>query len=196
MGSETNRLDRRAVVRALLAERGDLLVVTGLGSATYDCAAAGDDDRNFYLWGAMGGSVMVGLGLALAQPDRPVAVITGDGDLLMGIGSLATVGVQQPANLAIVVLDNERYGETGMQRSATAYGVDLAEIARGCRIADSRTVDTMDAVAALARDLQRRAGPLFANVLVSQTEAARVLPTRDGSMLRARFRAAVLGQAD
>ena len=191
----TNRLDRRAVVLALLADRGELLVVSGLGSATYDCAAAGDDDRNFYLWGAMGGSVMVALGLALAQPDHPVAAITGDGEMLMGLGSLATVGVQASANLSIIVLDNERYGETGMQRSATAHGVDLTEIARGCGIADARTVDTMDGVAALAGDIQSSAGTLFATIRVSRAEAERVLPTRDGAVLRERFRAAVLGQA-
>jgi len=191
----TNRLDRRAVVGTLLAERGELLVVSGLGSATYDCAAAGDDARNFYLWGAMGGSVMIALGLALAQPDRPVAAITGDGDMLMGIGSLATVGVQAPANLSIVVLDNERYGETGMQHSATAHGVDLMEIARGCHIGDVRTVDTMDGVAALAADIQRMGGTMFANVRVSRAEAERVLPPRDGTLLRDRFRAAVLEPA-
>src|SRR6204780_1182012 len=116
-------IDRRDLVRQLLIDRGDLLVVPGLGSATYDVAAAGDHGLNFYLWGAMGGTAMIGLGLALAQPERRVAVITGDGDMLMGIGSLATIGVKEPRNLAIVVLDNASYGETGMQPSHTAAGV-------------------------------------------------------------------------
>lgn len=196
MDEATNRLDRRAVVRTLLAERGDMLLVTGLGSATYDAAAAGDDARNFYLWGAMGGSAMVGLGLALAQPDLPVTVLTGDGDMLMGIGSLATIGIQAPANLSIVVLDNERYGETGMQKSATAHGVDLAGIARASRFVDVRTLDTMEEVAALAGDLTRMAGPLFASIRISRAELARVLPSRDGVALRARFRAALLGVPD
>ena len=196
MNSGANRLDRRAVVKALLAERGDLLVVTGLGSPTYDAAAAGDDDCNFYLWGAMGGSVMVGLGLALAQPDRPVAVITGDGEVLMGIGSLATVGVQAPENLSIIVLDNERYGETGMQKSATAHGVELSDVARGCRIGDTRIIDTMADVDTLAADIKRRAGTLFATVRISRDDVARVLPTRDGVVLRARFREAILGRPD
>ena len=88
-------------------------------------AAAGDDDRNFYLWGAMGGAAMIGLGLALAQPDKRVAVITGDGEMLMGMGALATIGVQQPNNLAVIVFDNGVYGETGMQPSHTQSGVDL-----------------------------------------------------------------------
>src|SRR6185295_14568952 len=101
---------------------------------TWDLAAAGDDDRNFYLWGAMGGAVMIGLGLALAKPKLKVAVITGDGEMLMGLGSLATVGVQRPQNLSIVVFDNGLYGETGMQASHTQSGVDLVAVARGCGI--------------------------------------------------------------
>jgi len=117
-------LDRRDVVKRLLIDREDLLVVPGLGAPTYDVAAAGDHPLNFYLWGAMGGAAMIGLGLALARPDRRVAVITGDGEMLMGLGSLATIGVKQPANLSIVVLDNRHYGETGMQASHTNAGID------------------------------------------------------------------------
>jgi hypothetical protein len=122
-------LKRREVVAALLAERGDALVVAGLGAPVWDCAAAGDHPLNFYLWGAMGSAVPIGLGLALARPERRVLTVTGDGELLMGLGSLATAAVQAPPNLAIVVLDNERYGETGMQRTHTALGVDLAAVA-------------------------------------------------------------------
>ena len=132
----TGKLERRAAMATLLAGRGDdLLVVPGLGSTTWDLAALGDDPRNFYLWGAMGGAAMIGLGLALAQPDKRVAVITGDGEMLMGLGSLATIGVQHPANLAIVVFDNGVYGETGMQPSHTQSGVDLLAVAGGCGIA-------------------------------------------------------------
>src|ERR1044072_5662661 len=105
------RVDRRAAMRTLLEARGDLLLVSGLGSTTYDAAAVGDDDRNFYLWGAVGGAAMVGLGLAIARPERRVLVVTGDGDMLMGLGALATIGVQRPPNLAVVVFDNARYAE-------------------------------------------------------------------------------------
>ena len=140
-------LDRRELVRQLLIDRGDLLVVSGLGSATYDTAAAGDHPLNFYLWGAMGGTAMIGLGLALAQPQKRVAVLTGDGDMLMGLGSLATIGVKQPKNLAIVVLDNAHYGETGMQASHTEAGVSLTGVARACNIdAVFEIADDADAV--------------------------------------------------
>lgn len=190
------RLDRRAVVARLLAERGELLVVSGLGSATYDVAAAGDHNHNFYLWGAMGGAAAMGLGLALAQPRRPVLVITGDGDMLMGLGSLATIAVQAPANLCVCVLDNALYGETGRQKTHTAGPTDLAAVARGCGIADARTIVSADEVTALAARVRRIAeGPCFANIRVDDREQPRVLPGRDGAFMRARFRGA-LGLAE
>ena len=133
--SKANLLDRRQVVSTLLADRKDALVVAGLGASTYDLAAAGDNARNLYLWGAMGGAVMIGLGLALAQPKLPVVVVTGDGEMLMGMGSLATVGLQKPKNLSILVLDNEAYGETGGQVSHTSAAADLVGVARACGIA-------------------------------------------------------------
>lgn len=187
-------LDRRAVVGRLLENRRRLLVVTGLGAPTWDVAAAGDDPRNFYLWGAMGLAATTGLGLALARPTDDVAVITGDGELLMGLGALATIGAQAPCNLSLVVLDNERYGETGMQASHTAFGVDLAGIARASGFKTVREVPDMKGVAELARLLRAKKGPLFANVKVKADELPRVLPPRDGALLKDRFRAAVLGE--
>src|ERR1700753_4344944 len=141
--SKANLLERRSVVSALLHGRKDAIVVGGLGASTYDIAASGDHDRNLYLWGAMGGAVMMGLGLALAQPDVPVVVITGDGEMLMGMGSLATVALQKPGNLSIVVLDNEVYAETGGRGSHTAATVDLTGVARSCGIASAREISTM-----------------------------------------------------
>src|SRR5262249_9636688 len=113
MAMAASSLDRREVVAHLLRRRDGLLVVTGLGSPTYDVHAAGDHDANFYLWGAMGSAALIGLGLAQAQPDRTVVVITGDGEQLMGLGGLATIAVANPGNLAIVVIDNNHFGETG-----------------------------------------------------------------------------------
>ena len=182
-------LDRRKVVNTLLAERGDLLVVTGLGSPAWDVMAAGDHDRNFYLWGAMGGAAMIGLGLALARPEEDVAVITGDGEQLMGLGALATIAAAAPANLSVVVLDNHHYGETGMQKSHTGFGVDLAGIARASGFAWSEAVTDMAGVDDLKPRLTRRQGPGFASVLISAEETApRVMPPRDGVELKNRFR--------
>ena len=195
MGNKMARLDRRAVVRALLEDRRDLAVVCGLGAPAWDVFAAGDHPNNFYLWGAMGSAATIGLGLALAQPGRPVAVITGDGELMMGVGALATIGVQRPANLSIVVLDNERYGETGMQLSHTAHGVEPAGIARASGIGEAWEIGDEDGVAHLAGRLHERAGPIFANVKVMAEEVPRVLPPRDGAYLRSRFRESLLGEA-
>lgn len=189
------RLDRRTVVRQLLADRGALLAVSGLGSATYDLAACGDEPTNFYLWGAMGISGTIALGIALAQPSRPVLVLTGDGDMLMGLGSLATIGAQQPANLSVVVLDNERYGETGQQKSHTGHGVDLAAVATACRFKTVLSITDMAGVDGLARRLHAGEGPLFALIKVDPADPDRVLPPRDGAYLRSRFRAAVVGTA-
>src|ERR671921_571298 len=123
---EGGKLLRRTVVKALLEDRGGMLAIGGLGAPAWDITAAGDCPENLPLWGGMGGAAMMGLGLALAQPSRRVLVVTGDGEMLMGIGALATIAVQRPANLSIVVLDNENYGETGGQETATRHGVDLA----------------------------------------------------------------------
>jgi len=185
-------LERRAAMAALLAHRGnDLLVVPGLGSTTWDLAAAGDDDRNFYLWGAMGGAAMIGLGLALAQPQRRVAVITGDGEMLMGMGSLATIGVQRPANLAVIVFDNRAYGETGGQPSHTGNGADLVGVAAACGIPTCLDVAEEAALADLAGRLKVFGETLFARVAIEAGEPPRVLPLRDGAALKERFRAAI-----
>src|SRR5262249_33719961 len=152
--------ERRAAVAALLKDRKDLLVVTGLGSPTYDVHAAGDRDDNYYLWGAMGGAALVGLGLALAQPKRRVLVVTGDGEQLMGLGGFATIGAARPRNLSIAIVDNQHYGETGMQASHTGRGIDLAAIAAAAGFAASVTLQSLDEIARIAPSLnQEAAGP-------------------------------------
>jgi thiamine pyrophosphate-dependent acetolactate synthase large subunit-like protein len=190
--SKANLLDRRQVVSTLLADRKDALVVAGLGASTYDLAAAGDHARNLYLWGAMGGAVMMGLGLALAQPKLPVVVVTGDGEMLMGLGSLATVGLQKPKNLTIVVLDNEVYGETGGQASHTSASVDLVGVARACGIADSKAISTLAEIGAFAARMQDvSSGPRFANVKIDAADLERVLSNRDGLFILTRLRSAL-----
>lgn len=190
--SAAARLDRRAVVVRLLAERRDALVVTGLGAPTYDVAASGDHARNFHLWGAMGGAAVMGFGLALAQPATPVIVITGDGEMLMGLGSFATIATRNPGNLTIVVLDNGLYGETGGQASHTAGRADLPAIALGCGLGEAITVRTMAELEPLASRVHMTGRTtLLARIVVSANEAPRVLPSRDGVYLKNRVRGAL-----
>lgn len=190
--SKANLLDRRAVVSELLRDRKGAFAVGGLGASTYDIAAVGDHDRNFYLWGGMGGAVMIGLGLALAQPTLPVVVITGDGEMLMGMGSLATVALQQPKNFSIIVLDNEAYGETGGQASHTGGTTDLVAVAKACGIGDSRAISTMTEVETFASSLQDvTAGPRFASVKIDGANLERVLSSRDGTYIVNRIRGSI-----
>jgi thiamine pyrophosphate-dependent acetolactate synthase large subunit-like protein len=183
-------LDRRAAVAALLENRGDLLVITGLGSPSYDVHAAGDSDANYYLWGAMGAAALVGLGLAQARPDRMVLVITGDGEQLMGLGGLATVGVARPGNLVIAIIDNERFGETGMQESHTGHGVDLAGVASACGFVEARVLHDLAGVAQARAALHEKAnGPRLFVLKTKAENLPRSLPPRDAVHLKNRFRA-------
>lgn len=182
-------LDRREAVKALLVDRGDLLVVTGLGSSSYDVFDAGEHPGNFYLWGAMGGAAMVGLGIALARPERPVAVITGDGEQLMGIGSLLTIAAKQPANLTIVILDNGHFGETGMQVSHSGLGARLDVIATGAGLRSVTEITDIKGVTDFRRTLQRiDDGPRLARIRIATGHLERALPPRDGAFLKNRFR--------
>ncbi len=194
MIAKSGLLHRRQVVAELVRERGDLLIIAGLGAPNWDVTAAGDHPNTFPLWGAMGAAAMIGLGLALAQPKRRVLVITGDGEMLMGLGSLATIAVQKPGNLTVCVLDNERFGETGMQKTHTAHGIDLAGIAKAAGFATSMLVRKPGEVTEL-RDLAHSGtGPIFAQVKIDPEALPFVLPPADGSILKNRFRVAVLGE--
>ena len=191
----TSILRRRDTVKTLLSDRKALLVVAGLGSTAWDITAAGDDPLNFPLWGAMGNAAMIGLGLALARPARRVLVITGDGEMLMGLGSLATIGVQRPPNLTVVVIDNERYGETGMQLTHTAAGADLAKVALACGFRSARKIRAARELVGLRRAIHRAPGPHFAQIKVVAEKLRLVLPPREGAVLKSRFRKALLGEA-
>ena len=183
-------LERRGAVAELLKERGELLVVAGLGSPAYDLHAAGDSDANFYLWGAMGSAALIGLGLAQAQPARKVLALTGDGEQLMGLGGLATIAVAKPKNLVVAVIDNGHFGETGMQASHTGRGLDLAAVAAAMGFAETRTVSDLAGVASLRAALHAAAaGPRLYVVKVAARNPPRSLPPRDAVHLKNRFRA-------
>ena len=191
MSGERRALDRRAAVAALAAACPDALFVAGLGAPAYDLFAAGDRDLSFYLWGAMGGAAAMGLGLALAQPARSVVVVTGDGEQLMGLGSLATIGAQRPPNLTVVVLDNGRYGETGMQETHTSLGTSLASAALACGMEWAEQVPSEERFPALFARVLSRGGCGLAQLLVRAESLPRALPSRDGVFLKRRFRAAL-----
>ncbi|MDB5638439.1 MAG: aldehyde dehydrogenase [Bradyrhizobium sp.] len=182
-------MDRREAVKSLLVDRKNLLVVTGLGSPSYDVFADGDHDGNFYLWGAMGGAAMVGLGLALAQPKRPVVVVTGDGEALMGLGSLLTIAVKKPSNLTIAVLDNGHYGETGMQLSHSGLGSRLDVIAEGAGFASVTQITDLKGIADFHPRLHEiGSGPRFARIKIAPGNPDRSLPPRDGTFVKNRIR--------
>jgi len=190
-------LQRRHAVEALLSSREDAVVVSGLGAATYDVAALGDHDRNFYLWGAMGGTLALGIGLALAQPETPVIVVTGDGDLFMGLGSLTVLAQQAPGNLTLAVLDNGLYGETGGQETPSAGRADLAAIAAACGLSDTRTVSTLAEIEEVAQRAHRVAEtPCVAVVKIARDDAGRVVPIREGAHNKSRLRVALGLSAD
>jgi thiamine pyrophosphate-dependent acetolactate synthase large subunit-like protein len=190
LGRAAFTLDRREVVSAVIGRHEDFLIVSGLAGPAQDVAALTDDGAHvFILAGAMGAAVPMGLGLALAQPDRPVLVVTGDGELLMNLGSLATVAVLGPANLSILVVDNGHHGETGFQRTHTSFGTDLEAVARGCGIPTTMTVADRADLAAGA-GLLRRSGPVLVVLRVAPTESARYARNFNAGECRVRFRAA------
>lgn len=190
--TKKSNLDRRVAVKAILSERGDALVVTGLGSSSYDVGTM-DHPNNYYLWGGMGGAAMIGVGLAIAQPKRRVLVITGDGEMLMGLGSLATIGAEKIRNLSIAVLDNELYSETGMQPTHTSRGVDLAGMARAAGFAAAGTVSTLPEIKSWIPKLYNTPGPLLLDIKVNANRYPLSIRLRDGAHIKNRFRESLLG---
>ena len=181
------RLDASRRLRVRLTDEA---VVASLGHPAYDLFAAGDRPENFYTWGSMGLASSVGLGLAMARPDRRVVVLDGDGSLLMNLGSLATIATVRPPNLVVIVWDNEEYGTTGGQPTATAHGADLARAAQALGIAGSATVRTPAAFDARIDRALRAPGPWI--IVAKVAESAPVAkPPLDCVLLKQRFMAAL-----
>lgn len=181
-------INRREFVKELVDLCPEALIVSGLGSPSYDVFAAGDRPENFYLWGAMGAAAAMGLGIAIAQPEKSVLVITGDGEMLMGLGSLAAIGAQKPKNLTIVVLDNGHYAETGMQRSHTSLGVELTGVASACGFDWTLAVRNPVDVGQIAKQVNAKNSVGLANIFIEAIEYPKALPPRDGSFIKNRFR--------
>ena len=189
-------LHRRPLVKMVLEDRPkNLLAVSGLGSSTWDVTASGEDACNFRFIGAMGQAGPFALGLAMAQPEKRVVLFTGDGEMLMGLGVLATIANQAPSNLVILVLDNESYVETGNQPTATAGPTDLEAVARGCGILNTRTIRNDSEVDILMDMVFRATGPVFVNAKVIAETLPLVLPDSfDGVTAINRFRDAAMEQ--
>lgn len=187
----SNKIQRRKFVADLLAQRGNALVIPGLGSPTWDAFASGDSPEYLYSWGGMGLSVPTALGVAMAQPDRRVLALTGDGEMMMGIGSLGVVAAQAPSNLGILVLDNEHFGETGRQSGLTSAETDLCKVAEGFGIKHTMHVTEQGAVGDLASFLFKTPGPVFAVAKIALSEDPWALPVKDGVAIAHRFRVAL-----
>ena len=195
----SEHLARDKVVAAILDRRPeDLLVVCGLGSSSFDVVMLGDNPRNFYMWGAMGQAVPVGLGVAIARPEQRVLVVTGDGELLMGLGSLSTVGDKMPANLGILVLDNGQYAETGGQRTHTAGRTDLAGVASKMGFGTAIVLRDMGDIASARHALIEGRGPV---IVVAKVNPSKYGPPpnaqiRHGHFIASRFRMAATGRGE
>ncbi len=186
-----NRLD---ATRLLTAALTDEPIIASLGHPAYDLYAAGDRPASFYTWGSMGLASSIGLGLALTRPDLRVFVVDGDGSLLMNLGSLATIGWTRPANLVLIVWDNEEYGTTGGQETATAHGADLAAAARAMGVPATTTVRDADGFTAAVARARVEPGPWVIVAKVSESAPA-VKPPLDCVFIKQRFMAAI-GQAE
>ena len=187
-------LDRRQAVPALIGRHQDFLIVTGLAGTARDIAALTGDGAHVYtMAGAMGGATAMGLGLALAQPSRRVLVVTGDGELLMNIGTLATIAILNPPNLSILCVDNGHYGETGNQKSHTSLGVRLDRMAAGAGIGVVRTVNSEAEIADGARALRPQNATAFVLLRVRDGPPAVFKRNMSAAACRERFRGALLG---
>ncbi len=192
--SATGTLDRCDAVPKLIGNPTDFLIITGLAGTAKDIAHLCEPHPNYYACaGVMGGATAMGLGLALAQPSRQVLVVTGDGELLMNVGSLATVSIMSPPNLAIICVDNGHYGETGYQKSHTSLGVDLAAIAAGSGIPQVRTITQEADIAEAAALIRQTGAPSFVLLKVKPTDPPKVRRSMDAAWTKHRFRDALLG---
>ena len=188
------RLNRRYVISELLKQREDTLVVNGLGGTCWDIASFGHYVFIFYVWGGLRFACLIGLGLSFSKAKKKVIVITGDGEMLMGIGSLATIALKQPKNLSIVVFDNELYGETGSQKTHTAYSTNLSKIAIGSGIINSSIITTKEDLLLLCSKIHQIKNLSFSVIKINQEQEEIVLPIREGAYIKSRFRKALLGE--
>ena len=182
-------LDRRDAIPALIGDHNEFLFITGLGGTSRDISHLTKNGPNLYaLGGAMGASLSLGLGLALARPDKQVMVVTGDGELLMCVGTLATIAVLNPPNLSILCVDNGHYLETGGQITHTGRGTDLEMMARGAGIKVTTTVVTTADIENGKAVLRHKDGSSFVVVRVKPTEPPVFKRDMDAAYARRRMK--------
>ena len=187
-------LDRKTAVPALLGDISDFLVVGGLAGAAQELGVITDNAPGvFGLAGAMGAALPMAIGLALAQPKRKILCHTGDAELLMTLGALATAAVMNPPNLRIVCVDNGRFGETGNQQSHTGLGTRIDQIAAGAGIPAVLAVNTEDDIAAAHTLLHSGDGLCFILLRVREGEPLKNKRNLRPHVDRDRFREALLG---
>ena len=192
--SSIGGLDRRVAVPKLVGDPSDFLIIAGLAGTASDTAKICEPKPNYFaLAGVMGGATTMGLGLALAQPTKCVLVITGDGELLMNLGSIATVAIMNPPNFSMVCVDNNHYGETGYQKSHTGLGVDLAAIASGAGIATVRTVTQESEIADASALIRQMHGTSFVLLKVAATDPPKLRRSLNAAWAKHRFRNELLG---
>jgi thiamine pyrophosphate-dependent acetolactate synthase large subunit-like protein len=195
--AQTGNIDRRTLLLQLFPNFDEWLFVSGLAGASKDAAALTNDGSNLYtMAGAMGAAVATGLGMAMSAPDRKVAVINGDGEMLMGIGSLVTVAAAQPKNLTIVCEDNAMHGETGKQTGHTSVSANLETIAQGAGISSTLTISEPSQIADAIAFMEEMPGPRFIVVRVLPTDACDFKRDMDMSACRVRFRQSFLASTN
>jgi phosphonopyruvate decarboxylase len=193
MSKPTPTLDRRDILATLFPSTDDILFITGLAGSARDAAGlTNDGDNLFTMAGAMGAAVPMGLGVALAAPEKQVAVVTGDGELLMNIGSLASVATMAPGNLSIVCIDNGCHGETGGQTGHTSNRTDLVKMAEGAGLASIMVLETADQMEAAAKFLAETPAPRFLQVRVTDGPPTDFKRNLNPAQCRTRFRNAYL----
>jgi phosphonopyruvate decarboxylase len=183
-------MTRLEATKLVVASAGNAAIIPSLGHPAYDLFAAGDRDLNFYTWGSMGLASSIGLGLAMAQPERRVIVLDGDGSLLMNLGSLATIGWIRPENLIVIVWDNELYGTTGGQDTATAHGANLETAAHALGVPATATVRTPTQFEEVLTRSKTEPGPWVIVAKVDETYPT-TKPTLDYVLIKQRFMAAL-----
>ena len=185
-----NLLNRKAAIPKLIGDSNRFLIISGLAGPAKDIGFLTKESANTFLFGgAMGGALPTSLGLAMARPKDRVMCVSGDGDILMSVGSLATIGSLKPRNLIIICVDNSLYQETGGQKSHTGLGVDLETVSQGCgfplTLSITNEEELLKGSTIIDNDLE---GPIFILLKVNETKPPQYSRNWNASQAKIKFR--------